>query len=148
MPLPTRNMPGLLLVTLLFYLTTGAHADESKNEATSGHDHARQRAREDARTTDVALKQRFSEVLQQLRNAEYPHGDAEHIANTAKALADDQQRWRNYRDSHCNYQAYRYIYPADSRMFASEYHRCHADMNRERIDFLDGIARETNSPEQ
>ena len=118
--------------------TTNTSATETEEHL--GHDYPRQVVRNRAETSSKAVEEKYTELLQHIRSG-ITSGD-EHMSETASQLKAAQKSWLRYREDHCELTAYVYVYPAGSRMFASQYHSCVASMNDKRLQFFKNIAYE------
>ena len=125
------------VISILFYVNF-LYADDNTS---LGFDHSRKSAIKIASKSNAVVNNKYTALLENIKNSHFP-GDDEHIAATAKYLIADQQRWLDYRATHCQLQSNVYVYPANSRMWVSNYNSCLSDMNKSRIKFLDDIGHE------
>ena len=130
-----------VLITFCFILSTTVQAKDVGGSDTThlGHDYPRQLVTKKAKLSSVLVEKEYKTLLSRIKARAYP-GDKEHIAEIAKSFIIDQKNWIVFRDSHCELKANVYVYPSNSRMWASEFHSCQTDVNEQRIKFLKGIS--------
>ena len=124
----------------LLALTLPISASATESEEHLGHDYPRQVVRKGAESSSITVEEKYKALLQLIRSR--ISSDDEHMAETASQLEADQKSWLSYLEAHCGLTAYVYIYPAGSRMFASQYNSCKMGMNKKRSKFLDDVAYE------
>lgn len=141
MTIKTRKLH--LLIPLCIVLSTAVQANNVETSDTThlGHDYPRQLVANKAKLSSVTVEMKYKVLLSRINVSTFP-GDKDHNAETANYLESEHQQWKIYRDSHCQLKANVYIYPSDSRMWATEFHSCLNSMNEKRIKFLNGISYE------
>lgn len=117
------------------------YADDVQSTAPPGHDYARQVLAMEVAVSDEALKKKERVLLELVADSGLLSDD-EHNSETRVALAELYQAWHLFRDAQCEVNGYLHVYPADSRLFSSEYNACRLRMNRKRIDYLDRLENE------
>lgn len=132
-----------VFIALSFILSAVAQANDMENNDTThlGHDYSRQLMANKAKLSSEMVEKTYTTLLSRIKASTFP-GDKEHISETAHYLAREHKLWKSYRESHCGLTSNVYVYPSDSRMWASQYHSCQFDMNEKRIKFLNGIGYE------
>lgn len=136
----TRAIRLMSAILSLLTITLSVSAFATDPEGHLGHDYARQAVRQGAESSSITVEEQYKALLQLIRSR--ISSDDKHMAETASQLEADQSSWLNYREAHCGLTAYVYIYPAGSRMFASQYNSCKMGMNKGRSKFLDDVAYE------
>lgn len=133
-----RKLP--FLFTFLFMLSATVQADNIENNDTThlGHDHPRRLMANNAKSSSVLVEKKYKTILSLIKASTFS-GDIAHNENTAGLLITDHKNWRSFRDSQCQLKANVYIYPAYSKMWTSQFHSCQYDMNKQRIEFFNGI---------
>jgi len=143
MTINNRMLIVLIPLCIVFGNTVQANDVESSDTTHLGHDYPRKLVANKAKVSGVTVEKKYRALLKRIKASTFP-GDKAHVAETARYLISEHKQWESYRDTHCNLISNVYVFPSNSRMWASQFNSCQFNINEERIEFLNGISSEYN----